>query len=138
MSATANALASKQAHLRQVLVESLTDDDVRAVVRKLVELTKEGDLRAARLLLHYGLGKPQDAARADEPRALPANGNADLPPVSLDPLLAELIREEIHKGVGADNKRRETAPSKPVSVPPGAAAETRRFVNLPGSTPARP
>ncbi|MFO0844779.1 MAG: hypothetical protein U0797_20675 [Gemmataceae bacterium] len=130
----ANILDRKQAHLRQVLVEALTDDDVRAVAKKLVELAKDGDLRATRLLLHYGLGKPGAGACFSDPPTSRANGQPNLSPMTLAPLPAELNRDQIRKEAGADTKRKETAAPKPVSVPPGQAVsltESMRLVKRP-------
>ena len=46
------------AELRKVLLGCLADDDLREVTSKLIELAKEGDLAAIKLLLAYTLGKP--------------------------------------------------------------------------------
>ena len=45
------------ARLRSVMLEAVTPDDMRAVVLKLVELAKGGDLKAIDLLLNRTLGK---------------------------------------------------------------------------------
>lgn len=141
------SVAARVARLRQVLVEAVTDDDIRDVVKKLVELTKDGDLRAARLLLHYALGKPGDAAfpaaapRAPRNDARPAPAAAPAFDVKRDQLLGgptvgDLIRQQIQEERATDNKREKPAQSKPLSVPPSTAfakTDAMRLVNLPDS-----
>jgi len=43
------------------LLDAVTDDDVRAVAAKLVELARSGDTRAIKELFDRLLGKPQEA-----------------------------------------------------------------------------
>ena len=42
-----------------------TDDDLTAILKKMVELAKEGDVPAARLVLQYTLGKPVSQPHPD-------------------------------------------------------------------------
>lgn len=60
VSAEAPKPAPLFARLRQAIVESVTEENVRAVTKQLVYSAKEVDLRAIRLLYHYSLGKPGD------------------------------------------------------------------------------
>jgi hypothetical protein len=52
-----NPFARRVAHLRSVLMESVTDEDMRAVVRTLVTLAKAGDVAAIKLLFDRLLGR---------------------------------------------------------------------------------
>lgn len=52
-----NPHGGQVARLRSVMLDAVTPDDMRAVVRKLVELAKGGDLKAIDLLLNRTLGK---------------------------------------------------------------------------------
>lgn len=51
--------------LRGVLFESVTDDDLKAVVSKLLTMAKSGDLAAIRELLDRVLGKPTAAVELE-------------------------------------------------------------------------
>jgi hypothetical protein len=57
-----NPFARKVAALRSALINGLTDENMRAVKGKLLEMTLAGDLDAARLLLSYAAGPPPDKA----------------------------------------------------------------------------
>ena len=52
-----NPFASQVGKLRSVLLETVTPDDMKAVVVKLIELAKGGDLAAMKLLLDRTCGK---------------------------------------------------------------------------------
>ena len=49
--------SSRSQKLRHVMLEAISEDDVRAVVSKLVALSREGNLGAAKLLLDRTIGK---------------------------------------------------------------------------------
>lgn len=53
-----NPHASQVARLRSTMLEAVTDDDMRDVVAKLVELAKGGDVKAIQLLMDRTIGKP--------------------------------------------------------------------------------
>ncbi len=53
-----NPHASRVAALRAVLLDAVTDDDLRAIIAKLVTMAKGGDVAAGRELLDRLLGKP--------------------------------------------------------------------------------
>lgn len=53
-----NPTAKHAQRLRQLFVTAVTEDDIKAIVVKLVELAKAGDIQAANLLLTRALGKP--------------------------------------------------------------------------------
>jgi hypothetical protein len=57
--AVGNPYAKKVAQLRAALFRAVTAADLRAVVKKLVDVAKAGDVPAARLVLAYTLGEPQ-------------------------------------------------------------------------------
>ena len=52
-----NPHAAQVARLRSVMLSAVSEDDLRAVVGKLVELAKGGDVPAIKLLLDRVLGK---------------------------------------------------------------------------------
>ena len=53
-----NPTARHAQRLRQLFVQAVTEDDVTAIVQKLVTMAKDGDIQAANLLLTRALGKP--------------------------------------------------------------------------------
>lgn len=56
-----NPTAKHAQRLRQLFVTAVTEEDIKAIVVKLVELAKAGDIQAANLLLTRALGKPSTA-----------------------------------------------------------------------------
>src|SRR5262245_24238061 len=95
-----NPFGRQVAALRQVLVNAVTADDVRAVAAKLLEQAKAGDVASARLLLGYVVGHPEPVRDPDSLdlheiellRGLPdADGMAELmqrlPPSEVLPFL---------------------------------------------------
>lgn len=61
-----NPFARRVAQLRAVLMESVTDDDMRDVVRTLVTLAKAGDVAAIKLLFERLLGRVPTAEAEDD------------------------------------------------------------------------
>jgi hypothetical protein len=53
-----NPVARHAQRLRQLFVQAVSEDDVTAIVQKLVAMAKDGDIQAANLLLTRALGKP--------------------------------------------------------------------------------
>jgi len=53
-----NPFARRVAQLRSLIVETITDDDMAAIVRRLVEDAKNGDKAALKMLLSYAIGTP--------------------------------------------------------------------------------
>src|SRR5438105_853177 len=53
-----NPFARQTARLRQLLLESVSEDDLRAIIATVKEKALEGDLGAVKLLLSYTVGKP--------------------------------------------------------------------------------
>jgi hypothetical protein len=71
-------LAAHQARLQAAFTQALTEDDLRAIARKLTEQAREGDRTSARLVLKYGLGTAlADAKRATKPATASAASEAD-------------------------------------------------------------
>src|SRR5262249_53317294 len=50
----------------QVVVDAVTDDDLKGIVAAIVARARRGDLAAAKLLLEYVLGKPAAAVSPDD------------------------------------------------------------------------
>jgi hypothetical protein len=64
-----NPLAVRVSKLRSALLNAVTEDDMREIVRKLVSLAKDGDTVAARILFDRVLGRPVESdliARIEE------------------------------------------------------------------------
>ena len=78
-----NPFARRVSQLRSLIVEELADDDLQAIVRRMVDDAKAGDKAAAKLLLSYAIGKPAepvcgpDHAEAHELDAEAAKLNAE-------------------------------------------------------------
>lgn len=53
-----NPIARHAQKLRQLFVETVSEDDIRDIVQKLVAMAKTGDIAAANLVLTRALGKP--------------------------------------------------------------------------------
>jgi hypothetical protein len=60
-----NPYARQVAQLRLRALDSVSGDDVEAILAKMVELAKKGDVPAARLVLQYTLGRPVASAHPD-------------------------------------------------------------------------
>jgi hypothetical protein len=60
-----NPFARRVAQFRRTLCESVTDEDIEAVSKKLLDQAKQGDVAAARLLLSYTIGRPAPAVDPD-------------------------------------------------------------------------
>ena len=55
-----NPYAAQVARLRAEMLNAVTPDDMRAIVSRLVELAKGGDVRAIKEVLDRTLGRPQE------------------------------------------------------------------------------
>jgi hypothetical protein len=80
--AKGNPFARKVAHLRTVLLKSVTEDDLRAIVQKMLAAAKEGDLASAKMVFDYCIGRPAemvnpDALEADEAELAKRRRKAD-------------------------------------------------------------
>jgi hypothetical protein len=61
-----NPYTRQTAQMRKVMLETVSEDDLRDITKKLVEKAKEGDLGASKLVLSYVVGKPTVAADPDQ------------------------------------------------------------------------
>ena len=52
-----NPLAKRTAHIKRVLLDAVTDDDLQAIVKSLIEQAKGGNAKAAELVLNRLIGK---------------------------------------------------------------------------------
>lgn len=53
-----NPFARKVAGLRSAVLDALSPDDLKEIIRRMIEAAKEGDVAAARIVLAYTVGKP--------------------------------------------------------------------------------
>jgi hypothetical protein len=60
-----SSFARRAGELRRMVQESVSPEDLRAIVSVLVDKAKGGDLQAAKVVLAYTVGKPQPAAEPD-------------------------------------------------------------------------
>lgn len=58
---TGNPHAAQVGRLRAAMLEAVTPEDIAEIVARLVELAKEGDVRAIKEVFDRTLGKPQEA-----------------------------------------------------------------------------
>jgi hypothetical protein len=98
-----NPHCRRVAQLRAVLLETVTDDDLRAVVQRLVGLAKSGHVPAIRELLDRLLGKSIATVAVEEPN-------------ELDFLTREQMRDEILKRINALPRQQEAEGT--TAVPP--------------------
>jgi hypothetical protein len=60
-----NPFSRQLAQMRQVVLQCVSEEDLRDIVAQVVQKAKQGDLAAARLVLSYAVGKPQPAPEPD-------------------------------------------------------------------------
>ena len=60
-----NPFARQVAALRKALVDAVTPQDIQEVAAALIARAKEGNVQAAKLLLSYAIGKPEQAPQPD-------------------------------------------------------------------------
>jgi hypothetical protein len=60
-----NPTFRKLAAARRIILETVSDDDLRAVVHVLLERAKNGEIEAAKLLLAYRCGRPAGVVNPD-------------------------------------------------------------------------
>jgi hypothetical protein len=99
------AIARKAATLRRAMIDSVTEQDICDVTQRLLDLARDGQLAAIKLLLQYTLGKPgaafDPAAWPDEqpaaaPRIPPAPAAREKAPATATPAPAlnpEVLRQ---------------------------------------------
>src|SRR5262249_14270569 len=60
-----NPFARQVSALRQALLNTVKPEDMQQVASRLIELARDGNIQAAKLLLAYAIGKPQPAPSPD-------------------------------------------------------------------------
>lgn len=98
--ARGNPIARKMAILRTTLLEAVTEDDLRAVVAKLIERAKAGDIAAVKELLDRTLGRPSPGPPLDEQDATIFRAA-----IAMIEARHELRRQAGRDYVGIDNER---------------------------------
>ena len=64
--AKGNPFARQVARLRSVLLESVTENDLRAIVQAVLDKARGGDLAAAKMVFDYTTGKPRGTPDPDK------------------------------------------------------------------------
>ena len=116
-----NPYARETARLRRLIREAVSDEDLREIVRGMVQAAKGGDLAAAKELLNRLVGKPRDAADPDEseprqPAGMPGSGCSGMTP---DPGRAEEMlrhRAELRAALIADIQGTTPVEARPVML----------------------
>jgi hypothetical protein len=87
-----NPFARRMARMRSVLCAAVSEEDIEAVTRMLVERAREGDVAAARLLLAYAVGQPAEAVDPDtlDAQEWQVFRQVPVPPAEVSRLLTEL------------------------------------------------
>ena len=62
-----NPYARRVAALRRALLDCVTEDDIKAIAKAVIEEAKDGNIAAAKIIFQYTLGKPDSAANLDMP-----------------------------------------------------------------------
>jgi len=60
-----NPFGRYTAKLREALVTAVTEEDMQAIVRKMIDMAKVGSIPAMRLVMQYVIGKPTSAPNPD-------------------------------------------------------------------------
>src|SRR5262249_55055882 len=60
-----NPFARQVAGFRAAILQATTHDDIKAITKKLIEMAREGNLAAAKLLLAYTCGRPEQTPDPD-------------------------------------------------------------------------
>jgi hypothetical protein len=145
-----NPYARQVARMRVRALDSVSGDDVEAILSKMVQLAKQGDVPAARLVLQYTLGRPVASAHPDrldrdEVEAFQANAmrrdafslveSTPVEPVLVavrelspargdrfkDGLLANILAQNAKDAKATDSKRTKRPGSGPVDADPSVA-----------------
>jgi hypothetical protein len=94
----AHAFAKQAAALRKAFYDEVKPGDMRRVVRKLITEAAGGNLQAARLLLLWVLGKPDDAVHPDGvTRMVAAAAQADQTPPPLPTARETYLDADLHR-----------------------------------------
>ena len=90
-----NPFARQVGQLRAAMLNAVDPKDVQEIIEAVVTKAKEGDLRAAKLLLDYSVGRPVPAT--EPPGDGPAGAHADDPVAKV--IFTEVARLAAGKGV---------------------------------------
>src|SRR5919204_3026793 len=61
-----NPYTRQTAQLRQAVLETMNETEVRLITQKLLTLALQGDIQAIKLVLAYAIGKPENVINPDE------------------------------------------------------------------------
>ena len=96
-----NPHAAQVAKLRSALLNAVSAEDVEAIIQEVLKRAKEGELRAAKMVLDYSIGRPRPAAELPDK----SSGDAAKPRVEV-----VYIHASKTKGIGG----RGLAPGLPM------------------------
>ena len=60
-----NPFGRRVGELRKAMLAAVSDDDIQAIMRAMIERAKEGHVQAAKLVLSYSIGMPTDTVDPD-------------------------------------------------------------------------
>jgi hypothetical protein len=93
-----NPFARRSAAIRTAFLEAISPQDIRTIVRTLVAKAKAGDLVAAKLILLWGIGRPDDPVHPDGvARLAAAEARADQRPPSLPAEREAHLDTDLHR-----------------------------------------
>ena len=108
-----NPHGRRVARLRALLAEAVTDGDLRAIVGKLVDRAKAGELAAIRELLDRIIGRPTPAP-PEPPEPTPFDRARDAARVEASARVEAMFRQMF------ESPERATQPPRPLAAGPGA------------------
>lgn len=95
-----NPHAGQVAKLRSALLDAVSATDVEEIIQGVLKRAKEGDLRAAKMLLDYSIGRPRPAAELPDE----STSNMTNPPVHVTVVMdPEMGRRELAPGLPVPN-----------------------------------
>jgi hypothetical protein len=108
-----NPHARRVAHLRRLLLGSLSDQEAVEIMKQLIELARGGNLQAIKLVLQYTVGKPAAAPDPDFDEQQPP-----APAPAASPAAAGLPRRAEPAGPPPDAPRVQVHPQPWTLTPP--------------------
>jgi hypothetical protein len=97
-----NPFARKLAAMRQAFLDAISEDDLKAVARRLLLRAEAGDTTAAKVLLAYVIGKP---AKATNPDSLDAEEWASIDSWPTQARVLRALLDGCHPGESAELAR---------------------------------
>jgi hypothetical protein len=126
-----NPFARRSAAIRTAFLEAISPQDIRAIVRTLVEKAKAGDLVAAKLVLLWAIGRPSDPVFPDAiARQIAAEAQGDQRPLPLPAEREVHLDAELHRTLA-----RLTDPEACLNVAGRALATEIRILRGAGTAP---